>query len=168
MNSSVLNDEKYVKMIEQTVYRMEEKLHTISAVDWWDLFILMVRNKTIAYSTQKKYVETEVKRFLEKEIGKIEAIPQDNMTFEDKRNYKYIKARFKEIQEKEILGHQIRTRGFPKYEMKEPDIQFYAKLEKRSFQKTIIAELEDEDGKIYSNNENLIRIATRYYKELVV
>ena len=50
--------------------------------------------------------------------------------------------------------------------MKEPDIQFYAKLEKRSIQRSIIAELEDNNGKLYSDDKNLIRIATQYYREL--
>ena len=126
----------------------------------------MVRSKTISYSTQKKFIENQVKNFIIKELNKIEAIPDDDMTLEDKRNYKHLKARFKDVQEKEVQGHQIKTRGLPKYEIKEPDIQFYAKLEKRSYQRSVIGQLEDQNGKIYSDNENLIKIATEYYKKL--
>ena len=71
MNSSVLNDDAYVKIIEGTVERMEQRLQTLSAIDWWDLFILMVRNKTIEYCTQKREIENQVKRYYEKEMLKI-------------------------------------------------------------------------------------------------
>ena len=165
MNSSVLNDNAYIKLIEQTVQRMEQKLPSISAVDWWDMFILVVRNKTINYSTQKKYTENEVKKSILEDLEKMEAIPTD-LTIEQKRQYNHLVQRHKKILEKEIQGYQIRTRGFPKYEIKEPDIEFYAKLEKRSYQKSVIGELMEEKGTLYSDNENIIKIATEYYTKL--
>ena len=166
MNSSVLNDDSYVKMIEETVLRMEQKLGTISAIDWWDLFILMVRNKTIYYCTRKRNIEKEVKNSLLKELTKLEEIAEHDLTLKQKRNYKHLKGRLKDTQLREIRGHQIRTRGLPKFEIKEPDIEFYAKLEKRSCQKNIIGELQDENGNIHSENEKLITIATQYYTKL--
>ena len=63
------------------------------------------------------------------------------MTTRQKERYLYFKKKHKEITETEIQGHQIRTRGHPRYEINEPDIDFYAKLEKRSAKKGIITEL---------------------------
>ena len=99
MNSSILNDPTYVKIIEQTVERMDQNLF-ISPIDWWDLFILMVRNKTINYSTQRRHIENEVKTEIIREINKIEAMTEEHMTIDDKRNYKHLKVRFKDISRK--------------------------------------------------------------------
>ena len=58
------------------------------------------------------------------------------------------------------------TRGLPKYEQREPDIAFYAKLEKRSAQRTVIGELRDKSGDVYTDNVNLLNIVTAFYTDL--
>ena len=50
------------------------------------------------------------------------------------------------LEGKLIDGYSQRTRGFPKYEKREPDIAFYAKLEKRSAQKTVIENYVTKTG----------------------
>ena len=70
------------------------------------------------------------------------------------------------FEEKLIDGYRQRTRGFPKYEKREPDIAFYAKLEKRSAQRTVIGELRDKKGDVFSDNENLMKIVTDFYTDL--
>ena len=64
------------------------------------------------------------------------------------------------------MGYRMHTRGLPKYEQREPDISFYAKLEIRSTQPTVIEELQDKNGDVYSDNPNLMRIATDFYTDL--
>ena len=45
-------------------------------------------------------------------------------------------------------------------------IAWYAKLGKRWTQNTVIGELKDRDGTIYSDKDNLLRITTNFYKDL--
>ena len=52
------------------------------------------------------------------------------MTEQQQKEYIHYKDKYKGIQDREIQGHQIRTRGLPVYETKEPNIEFYAKLER--------------------------------------
>ena len=54
----------------------------------------------------------------------------------------------------------------PVYETNEPKIEFYAKLEKRSAKKNTITQLQDSNGNIQTDNENLQKIATQYYRKL--
>ena len=96
----------------------------------------------------------------------LEAINSDDMTVTQKEHYLYLKNKHKDIIQKEIHGHQIRTRGHPRYEINEPDIDFFSKLEKRSSQRAIIAELQDEDGHIHTDNETLLNIAEKFYTKL--
>ena len=88
------------------------------------------------------------------------------MTTRQKERYLYFKKKHEDVIDTEIQGHQIRTRGHPIYEINEPDIEFYAKLEKRSAQKGLILELQDEDGQIKTGNENLLQIVENYYTNL--
>ncbi len=59
---------------------------------------------------------------------------------------------------KEKLFHEIRTRGHQRYEINEPDIDFYSKLEKQYKDKNIICELQDDTGNLKSENEDLLKI----------
>ena len=67
-----------------------------------------------------------------------------------------------------VDGYRQRTRGLPAYEQREPDIAFYAKLEKRSAQRTVIGDLRDKHGKVFSDNENLMHIVTDFYTDLYI
>ena len=64
-----------------------------------------------------------------------------------------------------INGCRQRTRGLVKYEQREPDIEFYSKLEKRSAKRTLIGELRT-NGEVYSDNKNLMNIVTDVYTDL--
>ena len=77
-----------------------------------------------------------------------------------------MKEKLKTFEEKLIEGYRHRTRGLPRYEQREPDIEFYAKLERRSAQWTVIGELRHKNGTVYSDNQHLLDITTDYYGEL--
>ena len=87
------------------------------------------------------------------------------MTAQQHNRYRTLQESLKGYEEKEIEGYRTRTRGLPKYEMHEPNIEFYAKLEKRRAKNTVI-ELQDIDGSIYSDRENLLRITAKFYTQL--
>ena len=70
------------------------------------------------------------------------------------------------LKEKLIAGYRQCTQGLPKYEQREPDIEFNAKLEKHSAQHTVIGELRDKNGDVYTDNANLINIVTAFYTDL--
>ena len=76
------------------------------------------------------------------------------------------KRKYKDIINHEIKGHQIRTRGQPRFEINEPNVDYYFKLEQRARQKSIITNLQDEDGKILTENKDMIKLAERYYTTL--
>ena len=66
----------------------------------------------------------------------------------------------------DVEGFKVRIKGLPKYEQKEPDIQFYANLQRKTAQKLYISELKDKDGTIYTETDDLLRLTTDYYTKL--
>ena len=165
MNSSVLKDEAYKREIEEAKRGIDE-FNIANPIDRWDLIIMVIRSITKTYTQQKAKIQNNLKQNIITQMHNLEAIEQSKMTNIQKQEYLHLKQRYKEIIDKEIEGHQIRTRGHPRYEMNEPDIDFYAKLEKRSQQKNIINELQDENGDIKTDDEDLIRITEKYYTKL--
>ena len=165
MNSSILNDPQYIKEIEETVQNIST-LQIQNPIDWWDLFIMTTRSITINYTRKKSQTQNKLKKQVLKELEGLEKTAYVNMTEQQKEYYNYYKDKYRDIQKKEIQGHQIRTRGQPVYETKEPNIEFYAKLEKRSAKNNTITQLQDKKGQIQTDNENLVQIATDYYTKL--
>ena len=76
----------------------------------------------------------------------LEAVPSELLTPEQSALYAYLKEKLRIFEEKEIEVYRRRTRGLPKYEHSEPDIAFYAKLEKRNAQKGVIGGVEGSSG----------------------
>merc|ERR1712243_215402 len=90
----------------------------------------------------------------------------NRMTNARTEQYLYCKYRHDQILQHEIYGHKIRTRGQPNYEIKEPGISFYAKIKKRSAQKSTINALKDNPGNVKHQIEDMLRITYDYFTNL--
>ena len=165
MNSSVVKDPLYRKEIEQ-IYREMNALQLDNPIDWWDLFAMVVRTATMKYCKEKSKTRKALKDSIQVGMTRLEAVDNDTMTMEQKQDLAYLKAKYDEIIEEEIKGHQIRTKGQPSFEINEPNIEYYYKLEQRSRQKNIITHLQDDKGKTSTTNEDMIAIAESFYSKL--
>ena len=68
---------------------------------------------------------------------------------------------------KEIDGYIKRVRFLAPYEKSEPDIAFFSKLEGQKRANDRINQLaETKDGEIFTDTENIMRISTKFYKDL--
>ena len=123
MNSSVLEDKMYKEEIEE-VYADLENMNIENSVDWWDLFITVVVGVTISYTKRKARIKRDLKAFLLKQISLLDEL--DDLNHHQTLKYKYCKNRLDDILQDEIRGHEIRTKGLPKYELNEPDISTYS------------------------------------------
>ena len=165
MNSSLINDPIYVGEIEDICHEING-LNISSPVDWWDLFIVMVQGVTLEYSKRKAKVKRKLRETVAGRLQVLESIDYDDLSYRQKEEYIYFKRQFEYIVQGEIQGCQIRTRGHPRYEINEPDIDFFSKLEKRYQGKNVISELQDQTGQIKTENGDLLDIAREYYGNL--
>ena len=151
-------------MVRQTIVNVD-KLHILDKQKWWDIFLTCIRSKTIAYTKRKHFIENSSRYKIKKDLLSLEALPSGRLTPSQAAHYTFLKEKLKIFEEKLIAGYRQRTRGLPKYEQRELDIEFYAKLEKRSAQRTVIGELRDKNGDVYADNPNLIHIVTDFYAD---
>jgi hypothetical protein len=66
---------------------------------------------------------------------------------------------------KGMQGFRIRSR-LPHFEESEPNISYYARLEKIRGEKNLIYALKDDDGLVYEGTKEVLRIAEKYYSNL--
>ena len=165
MNSSVLHDELYIKEVEE-VFHGVTQLNIVNPIRRWHLFHMVTEGITIHYTQRKAGIQNAIKTSISNRLQTLETLDFNSMSVEQKKEYLYCKDKYKEIIYKEIQGHQIRTRGHPRYEINEPDIDFYTKLEKRYQNKNIIMELKDENDIIHSDTEKLLETTEKFYKKL--
>ena len=74
-------------------------------------------------------VENSARDAIRKGLLDIEAIPADQLSPRQTAHYTYLKEKLRGFEEKLVEGYRQRTQGLPKYEQREPDIAFYAKLQ---------------------------------------
>ena len=88
------------------------------------------------------------------------------MNHTQKQNYDHYKRRLDDMNFEEIRGHEITTRGQPKYEINEPDISTYSNFERRFKSQNTIHQLSDEQDAIHSDTDSLLNITDNYYTTL--
>ena len=126
--------------------------------------MMTMKTKSISYSTKRNYAKNKLKNEIIRQIQKIE---QENNPDYLREHHEYLKSRLKEIEEKEIEGYIRRIKFLAPYEKSEPDIAFYSKIESKKRSKDRINQLAKErDGEIYTDNVNIIKTATKFYKDL--
>ena len=165
LNCSHIEDKMYQQEIEGVLSDIAD-LGIQDPIRQWHLFHIVVAGVSRDYSARKAKIKKGIKSEITKQLVKLENLSDSDMSSRQKEDLAYYKSKFNQITTEEIRGHQIRTRGTPDYEMNEPNIAFYAKLEKRSQTRNTINELQDEDGSLKTRNEDLLSIAEKYYRKL--
>ena len=164
LNSSVVDDKAYVQEVEEALAGIV-RLNVVNSGDRWDLIGIVIRGVTRKYTSRKALVKGAVKEFVLRKILDFEQCDRD-LSVKEKELYIYYKEKFKQITEDEIEGYRVRTRGQPTYEINEPDISFFARLEKKSQARNSILQLKDESGVLQTENRAMLEVAENYYTKL--
>ena len=123
---------------------------------------MTMKAKSIDYCQKKNWIKNRLKTEISRQISDYE-----NSELYDDEQYIYLKERLREIENKEIEGYIRRVKYDVQYEKGEPDIAFFSKVEKKKITSNRINQLaEEENGEIYTNKGDILRIATKFYREL--
>ena len=163
LNTSIFEDEEYEKLVDETIAEVNT-LNNRNPSEKWEVFLLTMKTKSIHYSTVRNRAKRKVKNEL---IRQITAIEENATMNRMEEHYAYLKGRLKEIEDKEIEGYIRRVKFLAPYEKTECDISFYSKLEGQKRSGDRINQLaEKKDGEIFTDQKNIMRISTEFYKKL--
>ena len=166
MNTSILKDERYRKIVEETKEKIDA-MQIQDPIEKWETFLMTIKTVSISYSQNKSKIKRNLKQQLVRKLSQIEEEPsnlENNLTLEE---YNKVKEQLKKMEEEEIEGYKIRVKYLAQYERGEPGIQNCAKLEKKKIAEDTIGQLaETKDSTIYTDKQNIMRIATKFYQDL--
>ena len=161
LNTSLFEDEQYATIVDEAIDEVG-RLTNRNIKEKWEIFMMSMKTKSIRYSSRRNWTKKRLKIAL---IRQIEAIEENNLQHSCTPHYEHLKGRLKEIQDKEIDGYITRVRFLAPYEKSECDVAFFSKLEDRKKASDGINQLaEKQDGEIFTDRENILRIATNFYK----
>ena len=155
LNTSLFEDDECERIVDETITEVNT-LSSRNPSEKWEIFLITMKTKSISYSTIRNKAKRKIKNELIRQMTKIE----ENQDTEDmQEHYAYLKGRLKEIEQKEIEGYIRRTKFMAPYEKTECDISFYSKLENQKRASDRMNQLaEKKDGKIFTDQENIMRV----------
>ena len=167
LNTSILKDQQYQELVKNAV----EEVKTLNGTDIerWITFLSIIKSESISYSQKKNKVKRSLKAQIKNDLNEIEQKDtiQDPDPTNDSARYTYLQQKLKELEESEIEGYKMRIKYLPSFDKDEPDIAFYSKIEEKVKKNATITQLaENENDKIYTDNKNIMRIATKFYSDL--
>ena len=173
-NNSLLNDLEYVNLVKETInevlsqYRTDENENlenaTYSIDDHllWETLKLVIRGKTIQYSSYKKQVRDKKEKQLEEKLQKL----YDNTDSDIHGNEIILtETELKELREKRVQGIILRAKARWKVEG-EKSSKYFCNLEKRHFIDKTIPKLVLNNGHEIDNLQDIIQEQKRYYETL--
>ena len=82
------------------------------------------------------------------------------------KEYEFNLSKLNEWQRKQMEGYQTRIKTQPRLEPGEPNISFFADLERKEAKKKMISQLRNSEGVLKNDTDSLKKIAAEYYKDL--
>ena len=125
-----------------------------------------IRIETQIYCSRKSFYEKRIQNMCEKNISLLEQNPLLAQNDELHRDYEYYVDTLNTWTIKKIRGHQARVKTQPTFEFGEPNISFFANLEKKTAKKKHISELRNKTGEFKHETADIKEIAVDFYTEL--
>ena len=165
MNTSVLMDPQFSALVESTVNDVLS-LNIPDPIERWLIFIETIRIETRYYCMKKRSVELKIKNICTRNIEALEQNPLLGSSPGLQSHYDYYKTKLSDWNKKQIDGYRTRIKTQPRFEYGEPQISFFADLEKKSAKKKAISQLQGTDGVTKHDTASLKAIAVDFYTDL--
>ena len=158
----------YINHNQDTNVSDENIIFDINDQLFLETLLLIIRGKTIQYSSFKKKKSQEEESKLESEIKVIEDEINNNlinMSEERLQEYERKKNTLNEIRNEKKAGIMLRSRS--RYEESgEKPTKYFLQLENRNYTNKVINKLVDENGNEFNDTKNILNCQLNFYKNL--
>ena len=165
MNTSIISDRAYSIIVDKCINDVMA-LGIEDPIEQWMVFIQTIRLETQVYCRKKKSVERKVKTTCERNIEFLEQNPRLSQDPDLQEKYEHYSRKLNSWYTSKIAGHQVRIKTQPKLEFGEPEISFFADLEKKTAEKKTVQQLKDSKGESMHETDDILNVATEYYSDL--
>ena len=166
LNTDLLKDPSFFHEIgTQWAIFSKTKSEFRRVLEWWDRAKAVVKTIALIFSIHKKQVQTDLEQALQKKRERLEISIDRCYTEQSEKELNCILKRQKELLLKKSEGRRIRAR-IPHFEENEPNISYYAKMEKVKSERNTIHSLYDKNGIQQSETSQILKITENYYSDL--
>ena len=165
MNTAIISDRPYAMIVEKTVNDVLA-LSISDPIERWLVLIHTITIETQVYSASKRYHEKAIKVLCEKKVEALEQHPQLSSNEQLQREYEHNLSMINEWHRKQMEGHLTRIKTQPRLEYGEPNISFFADIEKKAAKKKTISHLMNQRGEMKHDLDSLKGIASDFYTKL--
>ena len=130
MNISILRDRAYETLVEKTINDVTS-LGIDDPIERWLIFKETIKIDTIVYSAKKREIERRIKNMCERHVEILEQNPLLGQDIQLHEEHEFYLSKLNDWHRKQMQGHQTRVKTQPRLEPGEPNISFYADLEKK-------------------------------------
>lgn len=179
-NNTLLKDKGYVNEVKNVIIELKQQycalvychdnIHKVKNEDlqltindqlFFEMILLEIRGKSIAYAAHKKKEDVRIEEILTKEISELEEdVNEDNLVIlENKR------IELEALRKKKIDGLIVRSRA-KWIEEGEKNSKYFSNLEKRNYVEKSMTYIETDDGMIISDPEKIREQVKIFYENL--
>ena len=137
----------------------------VTVLVWWDRAKAMVKTIALIFSIYKKQIQTDLEQVLQKERERLEILIGQCYTEQLEKELDCILKRQIELLLKKSESHPIRAR-IPHFGKHEPNISYYARMEKIQSEGNTIQSLYDKYGIQQCETSQVLKITEAYYSDL--
>lgn len=169
-NNALLEDEKYVEMVNSLIDEIMVQHPGEDPRLIWEAIKLCVRGDTIKYATSKKLMQQNKLEVLEKKLKTVESSLVEEEGVFNNLNEKWsqiflIKEDLNKIYEEKTRGAMIRSKA-TFYEYGEKMSKYFFQLEKHNFSRKAIHKIRDRDGSLVTHAKTILQHQKDFYKDL--
>ena len=165
MNNSLLEDDQYIEMIQQTLANAVLKYKEHSAIDRWELIKFEAANRSQKWSRDKAVEKRLVTNQLYDKLTELEEKVSDTGLERDYDLLERTKEDLKTLEMEKSKGILFRSKARWQCEAERNTSYFYA-LEKAKYNTKTCASLMRDDGTIERNPKKILHLQRKYYKDL--
>ena len=177
-NNALLYDKEYIasvktciaECVEQygknsgEVENLENIEFSITDQLFWETLKLLIRGKTISYSSFKKKERSKEEKELENQLKKLN---DEESTEENRDKLTNLELKLRTVRESKIKGAIMRAKA--KWQIEgERSTKYFCNLEKRNFIEKVIPSLILDNGEIVKDQNRIRTEQKLYYQELYI
>ena len=141
LNIKLLSDKEFRKTLENEWMEFRKLKNSFRNLkDRWDEAKNYVRTIAVSYAQKKTKVKRQLLQNVENQIEILEF--KDVLTKSEKKDLNHLKEILITFEKEKSEGYRIRSR-LPLFEVEEPNISYYSKLEKVNTEKNLLYALYD-------------------------
>ena len=132
LNVNLLKD-PFMKTLEKEWIEFRKIKNEFRSIkDWWDAIKSYIRTIAISYAQQKARIKRDFITNVENQIEGLES--NDRLTEGERKKLSRLREIFVNYEKEKSEGYRIRSR-IPHFEIEEPNINYYSKMEKINTEK---------------------------------